>query len=255
MANQSSGWQQVNSGGSSGVDGTWLELIASTSFASSWMMVYIMATIAQSNTEFDIAIGGAGSEVEIVSDQFFRVRNQSGGIGTGVMYSFPMTVAIGTRISIRFKDTEVARTYFVVMNVTDQVVSATIPNGAASSGFKNVTSGNVVDNFGAWIELVASLSSVGLWMCCTCNSYLQADGQRFPALWDIGTGAAGSESVIISDVGFRIYKQGVPQTGKWNSSGYSFPMNIPAGSRVAVRIRDDSSGQNVYQFGAFILTT
>lgn len=87
--------------------------------------------------------------------------------------------------------------------------------------------------YGAWAQVVASTSAnVGL---------IFFDGQSAPSagvdnavMWNIGVGAAGSESIIVPDLA----------TGGSASGGYGIyiPVSIPAGSRVAVQVKVARTG-------------
>ena len=82
--------------------------------------------------------------------------------------------------------------------------------------------------YGAWTQITASTAAnVGM---------IWFDGQTAPSpgvdnavMWNIGVGAAGSETVIVPDLA----------TGGSASGGYGIiiPVAIPAGSRVAVQVK------------------
>jgi hypothetical protein len=227
------------------VDGAWVEIIASLSIESKWMMVYVSAGNAgQENALFDIAEGVIASEVEIISDQFYAILNQSGGEGHGTFYSFPMELALGTRLSMRIKDPAAnADDYFVAIWVTDQVPSVNVPNVAQSSGAKTVTSGGT-DTYGAWEELIPSLNRNSVWFCLSGFSF----GDTGSGLFDLAIGPAGVEVPVIEKIHYYKLNFGV-SNGRFNTVGYSFPMVVPVGSRLAIRARDEEAAMNDYIVG------
>jgi hypothetical protein len=89
---------------------------------------------------------------------------------------------------------------------------------------------------GAWAELIASTTAESnlLWL----KFYLIAiSGQATGTLIDIGVGAAGSESVIIGDVAVGSAFLNAPD------QAFFVPVNVPAGSRIAVRGQSVRSSQ------------
>jgi len=245
----SSGPKFMQSGAAANADGVYRQMILSTTIISKWMMIYIHGGIvSQANALFDVATGGFGSEVEIISDQFYASRNQSGGAGVGSFYSFPMTVPSGTRLSMRLKDSIGGTVnYTAGMTITDQEPLTGAPLIAQSSGKKTVTSAGVI-TFGAWVELIPSLNESIKWMVLT--TYVLTT-PTFPGFgfFDLGIGEAGSEVPFMSDLSWFKTLAG----GRSNSTGHYFPVVLPAGSRVSIRAKDDQATFNDYVVGILAL--
>lgn len=243
MTTQASGWKSILHGATPGVEGAYVEMIASTSFASTWMKVVLEDLEANAEAEFDIATGGAGSEVEIITDQHIHQRNIGGGTGRGNWFTFPMTIPSGTRLSMRIKGTEaLARTYEGALNISNFTPSPAIPNVSQSSGFKTVTSGGLGGAYGSFVELVSSLNNSAVWMFLTL--YSQTSGQL--AEFDIGIGSGGNEVEIVEDIPFQKTLTG----GNTASMCAYFPIVIAAGNRVSIRVKDPSPTMFPYQVGA-----
>lgn len=79
---------------------------------------------------------------------------------------------------------------------------------------------------GSWVQLVASTAIDACWITVALRD---ATGSGFNAFVDIAVGGAGSEKVIISSLGMEY-------TGEPH---YSFPISIPAGSRISARSTSD----------------
>lgn len=245
MGSEGSGFKEVQADAVIGVEGPWVEMIASSEFPSSWMIVQVSSDGTNSRSQFDIGTGEEGSEVEVITDQHFHGRNQSGGAGRGNIFSFPMVLPQGTRISMRFKaNNSSTPAHDVTLTISDFVASNSIPTSVQSSGAKTVLSGNQIGISGSWVELVASLSSPITWMS---YSVFGSTGQR-RAEFDIGVGASGQESPVMDNIGFfKTFPAGVTF-----SMGIYFPIEIAVGLRVSVRVKDDDATIRTYTVGALL---
>ncbi len=110
----------VSSAVTADTDGDWEELFLSTSKDTKWMLVTLINTTTGPNAKFDIGTGEPGSQVDdVIQDQFAKwtVSANTGLINTP--FSFPMTIAAGTRLWIRIKDGDAAiRDYFAVVTLS-----------------------------------------------------------------------------------------------------------------------------------------
>jgi hypothetical protein len=102
--------------------------------------------------------------------------------------------------------------------------------------FINVGAGTVTANTaahtkGAWQQLIASTSAQGSWLHVACTSFntLATDTA---SLVDIAIGASGSEVPIVSNVA----------VGGASNTYFTFPVQIPSGSRVSARIQSVVTG-------------
>jgi len=245
MSSEGSGFKDVQADASLGVEGLWVEMIASSAFPSSWMIIQVSNDGATFEAEFDVGIGGAGSEVIVVDDQHMHVRNQSGGAGRGNIFSFPMVLPQGTRISMRFKSAgNSSAANDVTLTISDFVTSNDIPTSVQSSGAVVVSSGVNIGDFGPWVELVASSSIAVNWMTFSVFGSTGLDRAEF----DIGVGAAAAEVVVMTNIGF--FKTDTP--GVTFSMGIYFPISIALGARVSIRVKDDDGTTRPYNVGALL---
>ena len=244
MSSESSGWKNVTSGASGGTKGVYVELIASTTFASTWMLLQILSEFTGGPVLLDLATGAPGSEVIILDDQYTAWRNVSGGSGRGSNLSFPMTVPLGSRISVRVEDNNTAQVHRMTLTISDETRPVAVSSTSDSSGVVIVSAG-AVDAYGAWVELVAATTEQRRW--CVVSLFSSV-GVRQGEL-DIGTGSAGNEVPIMKDLPFfKAFNDG----GVISSVYHNFPINVPAGTRIAARVKDDNVNTTAYTVGAFV---
>ena len=247
MSSQDSGWKNVTSGVGAGVKGAYAELIAATTFASTWMSMQVYCDITNSDSVFDLATGLGGSEVIVVDDQLYHFRNDSGGTGRGNTLSFPMTIPLGTRLSVRVQDGEAgAVLHQHTLTISNFVPPVAVSLTSDSSGKKIITSGGIGGAFGSWVELIPSTTTQRGWIVVSLFTIV---GLR-KAEFDIGIGSAGNEVPIMNALAFQKSTSG--NDGVCHSTYVYFPVNIVAGTRVSIRVKDDNVAMVNYTTGAFL---
>jgi hypothetical protein len=90
----------VQAGSSAGTKGSWTEITASCArMVTGYVLVSLSSTgVVASNVDYiDIAVGGAGSEVAVQSDMFYRYDYTS----DTCVFQLPLSIPAGTRISAR----------------------------------------------------------------------------------------------------------------------------------------------------------
>jgi len=95
----------------------------------------------------------------------------------------------------------------------------TAPDYVENPGLVYPTSGASANTKGSWTQIIASTTKKVVALSALIDMY------GVNSLWDIGTGSAGSEVVLIANVPGTQYAMEV----------YHIPILIPAGTRVAVR--------------------
>ena len=110
--NESSGIKTVSSGSSS-AEGSYVELIASTARATTWMSIYIGPDKSSSAAELpvlDIAFGASSSEVDQIPDVAAGGRSGPPSLSesTGSHVTIPFAVPASTRVSARIKEGNVS---------------------------------------------------------------------------------------------------------------------------------------------------
>jgi len=94
----------------------------------------------------------------------------------------------------------------------------------------NVTADAAVNTKGAWTEVIPSTAAAGDFLTINVRNFTVNAATE--GLIDIGVGAAGSETVVVPNVpGGQIGLQAGHRTD------FVFPVSVPAGSRVAVRLQ------------------
>lgn len=97
----------------------------------------------------------------------------------------------------------------------------------ASSDGTTITASGSTNTKGSWTQLVASLGADCCWVLIEIGT--PNTGVR-KILVDIGVGAAASEQVVVSNL--QVLTQ---SSGTGDDIKFSFPLQIPAGSRVSAR--------------------
>jgi hypothetical protein len=84
---------------------------------------------------------------------------------------------------------------------------------------------------GAWQQIIASTAAQGSWLHINCGAF-NATATNTASLLDIAIGASGSEVPIISNVA----------VGGAAAVYFTFPVQIPSGSRLSARIQSVVTG-------------
>lgn len=114
----------------------------------------------------------------------------------------------------------------------------------------NITTSATANTKGAWREIISSASNTsdtGLLILASPLSTFTGDNA---CLVEIGVGASGSETPIITDIAFAGHQANA------SCQTRAVPIFIPSGTRVAFRAQTAASGaQTVYLIAAFAKTT
>jgi hypothetical protein len=218
----------ITSGGSGGVFSAWTQLVASVDATAEGFYAHIYPLNA-GYYQFEIGIGGAGSEVVIAT-----VLSQGSCAGIYV----PIRIPIGVRVSARVSAATGSSACRILLTLNrgrgiTQMYGNSRAIGITSGVWTQADPGATANTKGAWVELVAStLYDV---RAITLSYGTDNTGSTNAALMDLGVGASGSEQVVISNMSG-------PNTafGAGNCLGlYNLP--IPAGSRIAVRMQSSTN--------------
>ena len=106
------------------------------------------------------------------------------------------------------------------------------------SSYTAVASDATVNTKGAWVELIASTSADANAISLHIANYI-INFQNPATLIDIGTGAAGSETVLVGDIGVGGAGQFFTLPG---GLSFTIPIRIPAGTRIALRSQSAYTG-------------
>jgi hypothetical protein len=100
-----------------------------------------------------------------------------------------------------------------------------------SAGLATATANTAAHTKGAWQQVIASTAAQGSWLHVNCSAF-STNATNTASLLDIAIGASGSEVAIISNVA----------VGGAANTYFTFPVQIPSGSRLSARIQSVVTG-------------
>lgn len=225
----------VTSSSSANTKGSYTEILASSVTArkaDGFMLTMYRTGGAKPGYDIltDIAIGGAGSEQVILSN-LLGCRQEAGGEVASIF--FPISIPGSTRVSCRTAAASGSTPETVSIQLLHggfklpQALSGAegLGTSAGDSGGTGITSGN--GSKSAYVEIIGSTTKryYGLIIATSGQSGLPAGTY---ILIDVAVGAGAAEQIIIPNYGCQL-AGGTP-----NPSCF-FPVDIPAGTRLAVR--------------------
>ena len=219
--------------------GSWTELLASTAYPTDWIMVTASSLASADSFLFDIGVGASTAEKVLIPD----ILHDEAGVLVAIarQWLWPIYIPAGTRLSARCQSSTSSTDS---MSITVHLFAsqlASIPGLSRVEGFGSVSSGSkgtahdpgasINTKAASWTQLIASTSHPYRWMTLST----QVPGASLAAatewLFDIGVGAAAAEKVVVPN----LWQIGPGTTDAVLPACWSFPVNIPAGSRVSVR--------------------
>lgn len=217
---------------------TWSEVIASTDYASNWVIVQIAPSAANSYL-IDVGVGASTAEQTLISNLYCHEPSSS-SIGERA-FLFPLRIPAGTRLSARCQSSTGGGQCIISIIVIGSGITAppgldrveTLGADTSDSNGVSVDCGAVsrTDVVG---ELIASTGFAYKWMCLAIANPTDVSWvgtTRFLA--DVCIGAGGSEVAVIND----IMISGGSTDDRPSPGAVCFPVAISAGSRVSVRAR------------------
>lgn len=222
----------------------WVQMIASTTAAIVVTGVVVDATVT-AEFEIDIGRGAMGSEVVVATIPGTR-KSAAGGPW---WLQFPIAIdniGAGQRVAIRFRRATTTTTAwnFRLTYYDKPLTGGTIPVTAQASKVMpsaaagtNVTPTGTAWQNSAWAQVTAATANAIVLGGISVQPPTAGEYEI-----DVGTGAAGAETVVAT---FRDY------TGNANGGPYFKLLkpaldNIASGARVAIRIRTSHTGVGAY---------
>lgn len=223
--------------------GVWVELVASTTGAGSWLHVVLLNGSA-SRSLVDIGVGASTAEQVLIPDLYHEVNSSNTQLAPRT-YLLPIAVARGARLAARTQAGNASQTILVNVEVVSPAISGPPPLGRVESlGVNTAATTGVVIDPGAsahtdsdWAELIAATGFAYRWLMLGFGHTSGNLGATATWLVDIAIGAAGSEVEVVSD----LLLAGGTATDQPLPGSMSFPVAIPAGVRVAARARCSSN--------------
>lgn len=227
--------------------GAWAQLIASTNFRASGLLLWTFQTrsaATDTSVLVDIALGASGSERIVVAD-WYRGHQEPSSSWTFI----PLAIPESSRIAVRLQSAVSSKT----MSVGGLIIAGSSFNSgpgcarATTYGVNSATSNTVsLTDIGSahtkasWTEIVLATTNpirqlIVVPGCIPATTVInQSD-----TLIDIGVGASGSEAVLVGDI---------PCSYTANESvtcpTIPIPVTIPAGTRLSARFQKNPSTGN-----------
>jgi len=242
----------VTTGGSSSTKGSWVELIASTSFDAYWIHIlasaYGLATAASQGC-IDIGIGGATEEV-LIPDLLMGYCGQWGTEGLGPkQWAFPLYIPAGSRLTARAAGARVSATVGVSATLFggDGSPKYRVGSKVTTYGMGTVPNGTTITPGasgaeGSHTEITASTSEdhFALFPSFQVTGDTTTNLRGFAL--DIGYGAATQEVLT------QVYRYGTSGNEKMDGPYPCWPtfVDIPAGSRLTLRASNSGTNDGGY---------
>ena len=238
--------------GAADTKGSWVELVAVTSFDYDGVELDIRNTAGE-KVLIDIGVGAAASEVVIVDNISSGWSNSLRGISN---VRIPITVPAGSRVSVRCQADGSSDAIRVTGRGRSSTLGQSVGLGkAVTYGAITATSlGTTIDpgasanTKGAYVELSASTSKdIKKLVLCLQSGNTSTVSAGYLA--DIAIGAAASEVVIIQDI------------SAYNHATFDgilpnyleFDVDIPKGTRLSMRGASSSGSAATRSFKAVLI--
>ena len=222
--------------GPGGTYGSYTQLTAATVSDINWVNLQLFwpAASVGGQVAVKLAVGAAGSEIDVVSDLMF---NNWTGNSRVLYYSVPISIPLGARISAAvLEKSATGDTFYIFLNsYCNDYATPQSPTSFASLGNTlgqgmSVTSG-AANTKGSYTQLTAATAQdfIGVILAMdTINTGVATN--RFSL--DLAVGAAASEFIILSNIMFSYHG------GDWATVNPFIPLQIPAGTRLSLRMAE-----------------
>ena len=233
----------VTGASSANTYGAWVEMSSGIDFDADRVILTMISAAAVDLFLFDIGVGAVGSEEVLVPEIPYQVYDFDAVLDC-VVYDLPVRIVEGTRVSLRCKSllggSHVAYVAAcMVCGASDAIVgtSGVVPVGisGATSNMTEVDPGGTSGTYGSYVELTSSLSDdIRGWILCVGSG---ANSSTSTAGWlvTVGVGASGSEVPVVD--GWPIHANASGITMANPEASPIFPIQIKAGSRIAVKLK------------------
>lgn len=235
--------------GSQNVKGAWTQITASAGVSIEQCHISLSnGGGARQRFLVDVAVGAAGAETALLSNMAWDC--ESGVLNRRFSLNAPIRLKEGERVSFRAQSDMTATT------------CATIGISLRSTPFFNLPSMDDWDTYGAdtatslgvvvtqantWSEIAASTRRDARWLMIYLSGNSHTVNRNYETSVTFGIGASGSEIPMFFFTAYTI-GNGLPNSG-FNPKCVSIPCNIPAGTRIAMKVDTQAiSGTNAPSF-------
>jgi len=219
----------------------WNQLTASCPMDVDEIIFFAGVEYYQNTSLYELGVGAAGSEIVIAGP--ILASNYSNGTlnAPSCVVRFKVKIPAGQRLAWRVQmsnNNGLGNAGAMLINCgsgrADRIgIVDSYGSVLTTSSGTAVVGSSTANVKGAWTQLVASTtryySSIRLQTQVCPNTSAETS-----FLFDVGVGAAGSEQIVVPDLWNTT--SGAGSFDYWNVSP-EFPVNIPAGSRIAVRLQ------------------
>lgn len=210
--------------GSANTSGAWVEIFSSTPVAFAGLELSSIHNGVTPRVMLDIGIGPASSEVMIFDSLMVGPANGNWG---GQQYRIPLRIPQGSRLCLRVQASAAwaGTMYFDVRGIAAHSGERSFGICKSYMGNRTTTAGDswtgVNNVLSAWREIVAATEfRVGhIQLSDAASTETPYAGEL-----EIGIGAASSEIGLVSR-----------SVASYLAAPWEFPVNIPAGTRIAYR--------------------
>jgi len=248
----------IGSGASAWTFGSWVEVVPANTITVDFSLLAVICFIdpaaaidVRHEGLLEIGIGAAGSEVTIVQVPFsYFIDSAAGHCMEQVIEIYPRKIPANSRVALRIAD-DVASAltyggckiqYFEALDTYSDDKISCYPT--ASAGVQPVSSATAWA-WGSWVELVPPNTIAGPFDITDINFLFPPVGLtkdvRYQAVIQIGVGAAGSETPIISLPVHFLSDTLVDHVPDNQVVFLPVPRRVAANSRVAVRAANDGA--------------
>jgi hypothetical protein len=237
---------------SANTKGSYTQIIASTATDCTTLVVWLDGTNSTgTHMSCDIAVGASGSEFILIHDLMLQPVGPYGSPQV-----IPLRIPAGNRVAARIQSTTGSDTVAFMCWIFDgEFISGEGFSIVDTYGFSSsTTKGTVIDpggtgnTKGSWTQVVAATTAdiAGIFLAMDVGS---GGSTSNSVAFDVGIGASGSETVIISNVGMR---KGSSGTAMFPDFFPLIPISIPNGTRLAARAQSSITTSPARTFGLTI---
>lgn len=239
------------------VNGTYAEFVASLS--ANTQIAFIQPCLSSTpEKEVDLSIGASSSEVVKATFRSTWIGNNGGGEANfNAVWPIDLFPS-GSRLAARARNngsngsgiTVCSIGYYEALDAGLKTTKSPLALPSAADGI-SITPSNSAWGNSSWVELVSNIGADG-GSIISLHFYVAANILVEYEL-DIGTGSAGSETVVATHRGFTQFAN---PTGESNKQAvFLIPYAIPANSRVAIRLRKQGTDTTAWKLGATYFAT
>lgn len=228
----------VSASGSTNTKGAWTQIVAATTYEYDSIIISYCPNVAGQSHLVDLGIGAAAAEQTLVPNIFAQ-----GNIEAVMHIQIPVNIPAGSRISVRNQCTSASGQVIVNVIGVCSGLWGTPPGGqildlasvTASSRGVSVDAGAVASTYGAWTQLIASTTLDIAAVMLQIGGIVNVNPSAAVFHAQIGVGAAASEQ-LLHELFFA-----TNITAWFTCHPYWLPASIPAGSRIAARIKSSTT--------------